>query len=401
MVNIYEFEIYDYVCANQDGISRLLQQDYSLCGGSIDSQITDLVSIEETVKELIQRGSSKKILVWDMRRVSANGMRSLCAIFSTLYEKTYRGVLFLSDRKMKNVDEIEKVEWEKSIFPLNDRISEAAYKISKSIKEIAPGESEKLESNECEFVTEILSDTCLYCGFSNTLAVLNKHIGIKHSVFSTIDDDINKYIYTIIKTNKPEKWEPNDSSNVYVNRYFDAKKILTNGSIYNLVINRMALMIQRSLAMFSNTNKENMREFDAFICASITGACLAAGLSAIYKKPVVYVKNVGPRIMANDGRTLARIKQGNRYVLIFDFMCLGKEYERMKMICDLCSAKVVCCAGISYYKFPRFAKADKKGKKQADYRFDYNKNLSISSLFQVNAYDKKYYQCDINHNERK
>ena len=382
MINIYTFEKYDYVCANQDGISNLLQNGGIVSEGGfyIESQTTDLVAIEETVRELVQRDTSTGLLVWDMRRVSANGMRDLYDVLSKLYEKTYRGVCFLFDRSDRT-NKVDILTEKIGIQSLNERINEAIDKISK--------ESRRIKK-------ELIDDTCIYCGYENELRVLNKHIGAEHDIFSVVDDDINKYIFMKIRTEGQEVCEENPSSNVYVNRYFDAKKILTNGSTYNLVIYRMALMILRGLTLFKDDKNNEKDQFDAFICASLTGACLAAGLSAIFKKPVIYVKNVGPQIMANDGRTLARIRPDNRYVFIYDFMCLGKEYERMKMICNLCSAKLISCAGISYYRLPRFRKADPKNTAELKtYRFAFNADLKISALFHVNAFNSQYYRCDI------
>ena len=148
----------------------------------------------------------------------------------------------------------------------------------------------------------------------------------------------------------------------------------------------MSIMLETVLDRLVN------QDFDAFVCSSITGACFASALSVFFQKPVIYLKNIGPSMSANDERIIERIRKSRRYVYVFDFICLGSEFDRMRMICDIRLAKVVTSIGISYYRFPHFETVEKIDK--AGYLpFDWNSESKIAALFQINAFEAEYYKC--------
>ncbi len=370
MINCYNFtDNYDYVCTHLNSLTNILQEKGQLPKKSneLDLHSISSLAINETSRALNERHIND-LLIWDLRRMKMSKLiRNLIDVLVPLKEGTYKGICFLID-------------------PSEEELINRVNTLAEEWKQQKRG----------NFATSI-DESCCYCGDRDlyTKKISDRIDG--RSIFSVIDTDINQYIFEYLKDNGPREWRENPSSNIYVNQYFDAKKILSDGSMYHLVVYKMALMIQQSLDIFQGTEKTDDKEdgkFDAFICASLNGACLASGLSAIFHKPIVYLKNIGPSITANDEKLIARIRKDKRYVFIFDFMCLGKEYERMKMICNLSLARIVCCAGISYFRFPRFNKVDQKGKEYLDCSFDWNRELKISALFQINAFEE-YYLCSV------
>ncbi len=394
MMYLYEFDKYEYISMHQNSIYNRIQEQGYISEKSPDWDVRYLTidAIEESIKLLNDRKA--KLLIWDMRRIETRAIHMMEDILIPIKKGAYEGICFLMDSNTSD---------------LYNRIN----------RELCNFE-EKTEVYKCSNI----GTTCLYSGKDSQYLI--DYIN-GQDIFAVVDKDINKKICEWLESQEgkntdeqgldteeldeeeldeeePEEgWTKNYSSNTFVSQYFDARKALAEGSIYCLAIYRLALMIQESLIIFdTDSDKKGGKvvlkdAFDAFICASINGACLASGLSAIYHKPVIYLKNVGPRIAANDERVIARVKKHNRYVLVYDFMCLGKEYERMNMICNLHSAKIVCCAGVSYYRFPRFKIANPPEGDFVNTQFNWNKNLRMSALFHVNAFSEgdNYYSCRV------
>ena len=373
MIIKYRFEQYDYICVHQNSILNRLQNEipnpeYTHAKIPMIGPCTiSSPSIQEIVYELKICHEKQSLLLFDLRNMTYGPVHEMDLVFDLLSHNLYNGICFLQD--------------------------------DAEINNLLTIKCKKMKEKNTAIIAETIENNGLYCGDDKTFDELIKHLNTK-TVSSVIDDDINRYIFGLIKTdesagtmasdtsNESDTLTPNYSSNVYINRYFDAKKILTNSALFYLVIYRIAIMLDDAIHM---TKKD---EFDAFVCASLTGACLASGLAAIFHKPVIYLKNFGPRITANDGRMIARIRKDKRYVFVYDFMCLGKEYERIQMICNLQSAFISCCVGISYYRFPRFEKAEVKiNKSKVRFAFDWNSTLKIASLFQVNSFEQNYYYC--------
>ena len=164
------------------------------------------------------------------------------------------------------------------------------------------------------------------------------------------------------------------SSNIYSNQYINMRKVFSDGNITALATTRLLRMI---------INIQDF-DFDAFICGSITGACIASFLSIFIKKPVLFLRNIGPDITTDDDLIVERIYPHKKYVYIFDFMCLGTEYQRIKLICALKKSSIIKSFGISHYKKPHKEKPD-----------------NIQTLFQINEFtsDKEYFVCAVDKND--
>jgi adenine/guanine phosphoribosyltransferase-like PRPP-binding protein len=115
------------------------------------------------------------------------------------------------------------------------------------------------------------------------------------------------------------------SSNVYANRYFDLKLIFKYPDLFCLIVYEMVRRIGRHY-------RNDYSKFDAFICASVNGACLANAVSVLIRKPVVFLRNVGPRMNVVDENITKRILREKRYVFIYDFLCIGTEFRRIEML---------------------------------------------------------------------
>ena len=77
-----------------------------------------------------------------------------------------------------------------------------------------------------------------------------------------VDRDIACYIFSALKSSESQPMEKLRSSNVYINRYFNAKSSLVNGDDFHLIVYSMARMLETVL------NELVSQDFDAFICAS-------------------------------------------------------------------------------------------------------------------------------------
>ena len=194
-----------------------------------------------------------------------------------------------------------------------------------------------------------------------------------------IEKDIAYFIFS--QTTSRVRCEPVFSSNIYANRYFNAKRLLQTPTTFNAVIFQLVEKINH----YTHFGEHS---FDAFVCASVNGACIASAVAAIIKKPVIFLRNVGPDMTVRDKYMTERIKPGKKYVYIFDFMCMGTEYQRTKMLCALRRAHLVYCAGIAHYRKPLVRKPNNK---------DSREHTDIDTIFDINAFtkNKNYYYCTV------
>lgn len=202
----------------------------------------------------------------------------------------------------------------------------------------------------------------------------------KGILFSSVDDVgkiihqcLSKLIFDRIHQDDDQEDPKNTySSNVYSNRYINLRKVFSDSNIATLVTTELLHLIMSVDGL----------EFDAFVCASITGACIASYLSVYIKKPVLFLRNIGPNITTEDELIVERIYPHKKYVYIFDFMCLGTEYQRTKLICALKKSSIIKCFGISYYKKPNRGNPE-----------------DIQTLFHINDYLPDFFKCAVDEND--
>lgn len=358
MCNLYQCKHFDYICMHQYCTTRLSQLDipefgyphyrlpfFSTC--SIDAYV--LHTVIQTIRK---QNRKNKLLVWDMRNILYSPIHIIDSPYSLIKDEYYQGICFLFD----DLD-VEHM-FEENLSTEKERTA-------------------KLDK---------LDDGCWYTGYED---IIEEHFQTDKckSFVHYIDEELLRHFFLSFRSDSLPTLMPLPSSNVYVNHYFEAKKIFSNGPLFQLLVYRMAYVLKQILA-------EENDEFDAFICASITGACIASALSVFYHKPVIYLKNIGPNMTANDERIIDKIEKDQNYVFVYDFMCMGSEFERIKMICNIRLAKILCSLGISYYRLPHLETANTR-ENSSKFCFEWNSHMKIAALFQINAFDENYYYCTI------
>lgn len=352
MYYMYTLEEFDYVSLYQNHLVNSIKG--SVCYNNSDCELYSFDNLvinqgitQELLRFVIDRCKGNDILVIDMRHMRYKPIHSLESIMQLTISGKYKSLLIICD----NID------------------------ISKLIQGYLTPD------NTLE--TRLLDKDgfCLLFGNKEQNAEIQTKYPDLQTVEETIFDAIKFYIFEKLKTNEETPWLIK-SSNVYANRYFNARKIFCEGSLFQLVIYQMAWIIINSIGGIING-------FDAFICASVNGACLASGLAVYFKKPVIFLRNVGPQMTTSDERLAERIISGKKYIYVFDFMCLGTEFQRIKMLTNIRRAQIISCIGISYYKYPNGEMIQ-----SSDSDIDNgNTPKSVLNLFHINQFDKNYYRC--------
>ena len=128
------------------------------------------------------------------------------------------------------------------------------------------------------------------------------------------------------------------SSNVYVTKYIDIKKIFSDNEIFYLSIYEICRLIEKSLV-----------QFDCLICSSNNGAALATIIGQVLNINVLYLLNLGPNLTIRDKELINRISPRTKYFYIFDFICLGTEYKLLNTILKIKGAELSGAIGIAKY----------------------------------------------------
>lgn len=148
--------------------------------------------------------------------------------------------------------------------------------------------------------------------------------------------------YRIIKDivkNEEDKVQLLDSSGLYSNCYIDVKKLFANVDNFYYIIFCLAEQINK----FSG-------QIDAFISSSKNGAILANILGGLLDIKEVHLIGVGPKYSMELGDSVDCIKEGKRYVYIFDFMCTGTELKIVSALINSKKGYLPYAAGIAKYK---------------------------------------------------
>ncbi len=351
MYYMYTLEEFDYVSLYQNHLLHSIKG--SVCNNNSDCELYSFDNLvinqgitQELLRFIIDHSKGNDTLIIDLRHMRHKPIHSLESIMQLTIPGQYKSILFISD----NID------------------------ISKLIQKYL------IQGSNLELHLYDKNGLCYLFGNREG----NAKVQIKYPNLQTVEETIHNaimlYIFSKLKTNEGTPWLIK-SSNVYANRYFNAKKIFCEGSLFHLVTYQMAWIIKNIT--------DSINAFDAFICASVNGACLASGLAVFFKKPVIFLRNVGPQMTTSDERLAERIISGKKYIYVFDFMCLGTEFQRIKMLTNIRKAQIISCIGISYYKYP-------EGEMKQSSISDADNNIntkSIHTLFYINQFEKDYYRC--------
>lgn len=132
--------------------------------------------------------------------------------------------------------------------------------------------------------------------------------------------DVNKY---------------NESSNVYLSKYINIKKIYAKPDMLNYCL----------YGLYRYVMKHN-DEFECFVCTSNNGAVLATVLGAIFRKKVLYLLNLGPKIIINEKDLWRKIEKNKKYLYVYDILCLGTELKILNVVLNMHRAELIGGIGI-------------------------------------------------------
>lgn len=127
----------------------------------------------------------------------------------------------------------------------------------------------------------------------------------------------------------------NESSNVYLSKYINLKKIYAKPDMLNFCL----------YGLYRYILKHN-NEFDSFVCTSNNGAVLATVLGAIFRKKVLYLLNLGPKVIIKEKDLWKKIERHNKYFYVYDVLCLGTELKILNVILNMHRAELVGGIGI-------------------------------------------------------
>ena len=359
MICIYGLRNYDYISVHQNLLAHAVHQSVLENSFENDQYLSGPITISQThiskmVGEIRSRMSTNEYLVWDARSLSHKAIHSLGQLTVFVNSNQYKGIILLfSSPELAMLTEQEM------------------RRSSESGKEVHCIDSKKL----------------IYC-YGNTPLENEALSQFDFGDFSgQLNSDISRYIFEFLRV-ESSRPEPVASSNVYANRYFNAKRILCNQDLFNLVVYQLVLQVLEyigfSLEKYSNSAEEfslAMNKFDAFICASVNGACLASALAVFFKKPVIFLRNVGPSMTVSDDKLVNLIVPNRKYVFIFDFVCSGTEYHRVRMLCNIQRARLCYAFGISHYRYP-----------STHGIVNPPESKHMTTLFNINEYER-YYKC--------
>ena len=346
MHHFYNFEKYDYISFYQNRLASaivraLVDNTYDTLSFPFDdrdnlsdSPMINQALFEELIDVIKNELRVNDYLLWDVSHTTHRPIHSLDRVSELVGVNLYRGVILVFDNN-----------------------------------ELARNTANKLMEIESQYEVSLLGsdNKTIFFGsksdLDKVLSLLNPF-----NIQGSIEQETNRYLFNelIEEMSKPNRVH---SSNVYANRYINARSIFCNNKVFNIMIYRMALLLK-------GINDSSEYDFDAFICASENGACIASALSVLMKKPVIFLRNVGPHMAVNDDKMVERIISGKRYVFIYDFICMGTEYQRIKMLCNIRHARIHSSIGISHYKLPEVADAEVE--------------VNIHSLFDINSFGECY-----------
>lgn len=146
----------------------------------------------------------------------------------------------------------------------------------------------------------------------------------------TIQAHLEEIVAGIIS--KQEPLELLASSSIYVSHYVDIKRLFMNPDALAIMIYYLSRYIVTAGG-----------EFEALIATSKNGAVLASLLGKMTGRKVVCCVNIGPQY-ALPISAVERIHHGERYLYVYDFICLGTEAKLLHAL--LASRGAILAGGI-------------------------------------------------------
>lgn len=131
-----------------------------------------------------------------------------------------------------------------------------------------------------------------------------------------------------------------ESSCVFSSKYVNIRKIFKKPEQGRFLLYCLAYRV-----------KELVRDTGNYklICTSKTGAIIANIISHMLNVPVVYCVGVGPKFAVKPDEMVARVQEQERYVYIFDFICIGTELKILSTFISDRKSKLICGVGPASY----------------------------------------------------
>ena len=129
-----------------------------------------------------------------------------------------------------------------------------------------------------------------------------------------------------------------ESSGLYSNCYLSIKRLFREVEEFYFIIFSLAQKISE------------LPKFDAFVTSSKNGAIIATILGDILNIKEIHLIGIGPKYSMELDGSVESIKQGKRYVYIFDFMCTGTELKIVSALINSKKGILRGAVGISRYK---------------------------------------------------
>lgn len=161
---------------------------------------------------------------------------------------------------------------------------------------------------------------------------------------------------------KNETIKKNYSSNIYTSFYMDIRKLFSKQNNMNIFLYGLYKKV------------EAIKDYDYFVVVSNNGAVIANILSYVFKKEVLYLLNLGPRMALSNKDLKSKIKKNARYLYVYDFLCLGNELKILDMLLKINCAQLVYGIGVAQVL--------------PSERYEHNNGYKIDSLVNLEDYNE-------------
>lgn len=169
-----------------------------------------------------------------------------------------------------------------------------------------------------------------------------KSIGISEVLSNVYKKHIAAIINSTMEEDKDGKLQFLESSCIFGNKYANIRKIFREQQKGRFILYCMACSIKNVVG-----NTKNYK----LICTSKTGAIMANILSQMLGVSVIYCVDVGPRFAVRPDDLKECVKENERYIYIFDFLCLGTELKILSTL--IADKKSELIAGVGPASFIR------------------------------------------------
>ena len=134
-----------------------------------------------------------------------------------------------------------------------------------------------------------------------------------------------------------------ESSGVFVSRYVALKDLFLqmDGALF--------LLYEMAERVYAKYPAAADRESKTLISCSKTGAAYASLLSMLLNMRAVYCKSVGPKFALDTVRLKSEIQEGQDYIYVFDFLCMGTEARILHALVNCLGGNLLYGIGAANY----------------------------------------------------